>query len=43
MEMVSFLINAGNMGTFKDFPPRQKSTKFNVDDVMKTMYKAGDY
>jgi len=29
------------MGTFKEFPPRQKPAKFNVDDVMKTMYKTG--
>jgi len=34
-------IVAGFMGTFKDFPPRQKPAKFNVDDVMKTMYKTG--
>lgn len=29
------------MGTFKDFPPRQKPAKFNVDNVMKQMYKTG--
>ena len=29
------------MSTFKEFPPRQKPAKFNVDDVMKTMYKTG--
>lgn len=29
------------MGTFKEFPPRQKPAKFNVDDVMKAMYKTG--
>jgi arylsulfatase len=34
-------IVAGFMGTFKDFPPRQKPAKFNVGDVMKTMYKTG--
>jgi len=34
-------IVAGFMGTFKDFPPRQKPAKFNVDDVMKTMYNTG--
>lgn len=34
-------IVAGFIGTFKDFPPRQKPAKFNVDDVMATMYKTG--
>ena len=34
-------IVGGFMSTFKDFPPRQKPAKFNVDDVMKTMYKTG--
>jgi hypothetical protein len=29
------------MGTFKDFPPRQKPAKFNVGDVMAQMYKTG--
>jgi len=29
------------MTTFEDFPPRQKPAKFNVDDVMKKMYKTG--
>jgi arylsulfatase A-like enzyme len=29
------------IGTFKDFPPRQKPAKFNVDDVMAQMYKTG--
>jgi hypothetical protein len=29
------------MKSFKDFPPRQKPAKFNVDDVMKKMYEAG--
>jgi hypothetical protein len=29
------------MGTFKDFPPRQKTDKFNVGDVMAQMYKTG--
>jgi len=27
--------------TFKDFPPRQKPAKLNVDDVMTKMYKTG--
>ncbi len=26
--------------TFKEFPPRQKPAKFNVDDVLKNLYKA---
>lgn len=34
-------IVAGFIGTFKDFPPRQKPAKFNVDDVMAQMYKTG--
>ena len=34
-------IVAGFIGTFKDFPPRQEPAKFNVDDVMATMYKTG--
>jgi arylsulfatase len=34
-------IVAGFIGTFKDYPPRQKPAKFNVDDVMKSMYKKG--
>jgi arylsulfatase len=34
-------IVGGFIGTFKEFPPRQKPAKFNVDDVMKTMYKTG--
>lgn len=34
-------IVTGFIGTFKDFPPRQKPAKFNVDDVMATMYKTG--
>jgi arylsulfatase len=34
-------IVAGLMVTFKDFPPRQKPAKFNVEDVMKTIYKTG--
>jgi hypothetical protein len=34
-------IVAGFIGTFKDLQPRQKPAKFNVDDVMKTMYKTG--
>jgi len=25
----------------KEFPSHQKPVKFNVDDVMKTMYKTG--
>ena len=29
------------IGTFAEFPPRQKPAKFNVDDVMKTMYRTG--
>ena len=29
------------IGTFKEFPPRQKPAKFNVDDVTKKMYEAG--
>ncbi len=29
------------MNTFKEFPPRQKPAKFNVEDVMKNMYKTG--
>ncbi len=29
------------MDTFKEFPPRQKPAKFNVDDVMKNLYKTG--
>ncbi len=29
------------IATFKEFPPRQKPAKFNVEDVMKTMYKTG--
>jgi len=34
-------IVAGFIGTFKDFPPRQKPATFNVDDVMTTMCKTG--
>ncbi len=34
-------IVGGLIETFKDFPPRQKPAKSNVDDVMKTMYKTG--
>lgn len=34
-------IVANFMSTFKEFPPRQKPAKFNVEDVMKTMYKTG--
>jgi hypothetical protein len=34
-------IVAGFIGTSKDFPPCQKPAKFNVDDVMTQMYKAG--
>jgi arylsulfatase len=34
-------IVAGFIGTFKKYPPRQKPAKFNVDDVMATMYKTG--
>jgi arylsulfatase len=34
-------IVGGFIGTFKDFPPRQKPAKFNVDDVMAQMYKTG--
>ena len=34
-------IVAGFMETFKEFPPRQKPAKFNVDDVMAQMYKTG--
>lgn len=34
-------IVANFMASFKEFPPRQKPAKFNVDDVMKTMYKTG--
>jgi len=29
------------MSTFKEFPPRQKPAKFNVEDVMKSLYKSG--
>ncbi len=29
------------IGTFADYPPRQKPAKFNVDDVMKTMCRTG--
>ena len=29
------------MATFKEFPPRQKPAKFNVDNVMKKMYQSG--
>ena len=29
--------------TFKEFPPRQKPAKFNVDDVMKKMYDPGSH
>jgi arylsulfatase len=29
------------IGTFEEFPPRQKPAKFNVDDVMKKMYRTG--
>ncbi len=32
---------AGFIKTFKEFPPRQKPAKFNVDDVMAKMYKTG--
>ena len=28
------------VGTFEQFPPRQKPAKFNVDDIMTTMYKS---
>jgi hypothetical protein len=34
-------IVAGFISTFKDFPPRQKPAKFNVDDVMAQMHKTG--
>ena len=34
-------IVANFMSSFKEFPPRQKPAKFNVEDVMKTMYKTG--
>jgi arylsulfatase A-like enzyme len=33
-------IVASFIGTFKDYPPRQKSASFNLDDVMKTMQEA---
>ena len=29
------------VGTFQEFPPLQKPSKFNVDDVKATMYKTG--
>ena len=29
------------VATFKEFPPRQKPAKFNVDGIMKTMYSTG--
>jgi arylsulfatase len=29
------------LATFKEFPPRQKPAKFNMDDVMKTLLEAG--
>jgi arylsulfatase len=28
------------VGTFEQLPPRQKPAKFNVDDIMATMYKS---
>ena len=34
-------IVAGFIGTFKEFPPRQKLAKFNVDDVVKKLYDPG--
>ncbi len=34
-------IVAGFIGTFKNFSPRQKPAKFNLDDVKATMYKTG--
>jgi hypothetical protein len=34
-------IVSGFIGTFKDFPPRQKPAKFNVNDIMTRMYKTG--
>jgi len=34
-------IVADSIGTFKEFPPRQKPAKFKVDDVMAQMYKTG--
>jgi arylsulfatase len=34
-------IVANFIGTFKEYPPRQKPAKFNVDDVMKKMTEAG--
>ncbi len=34
-------IGGGFMGTFKDFPPRQKPAKCNVGDIMAQMYKTG--
>jgi len=30
------------LATFKEFPPRQKPAKFNLDDVMKTLTEAGN-
>jgi hypothetical protein len=29
------------IATFKDFPPRQKSASFNLDEVMKKMQESG--
>jgi arylsulfatase len=29
------------IGTFKEFPPRQKPAKFNVEDVVKQIYSTG--
>ena len=34
-------IVAGFVDTFKEFPPRQKPAKFNVDNVMDAMYETG--
>ena len=31
------------IATFKDFPPRQKPAKFNMDDVMKNMQEGATH
>ena len=36
-------IVAGFIVTFKEFPPRQKPAKFNVDDVMTQMFNTGSH
>jgi len=41
MDLIVMEVVAGVLGTFKKFPPCQKPAKFNVGDVMKTMYKTG--